>query len=64
VEVNMAVDPVCGMEVDADDETSASYGEKTYHFCAEGCRRKFVSEPGKYVPEKKTYFSKRVTRSR
>ena len=46
----MAVDPVCGMEV---DEKSAAatyeYKGKTYFFCAPGCKASFVKEPEKYL---------------
>ncbi|MDP3543924.1 MAG: heavy metal translocating P-type ATPase [Elusimicrobiota bacterium] len=39
----MAIDPICEMTV---DETKALSGErdgKTYYFCCEGCRRKFLN---------------------
>ena len=46
----MAIDPVCGMEV---DEKSAAatyeYQGKTYYFCAPGCKTAFVKEPEKYA---------------
>ena len=46
----MAVDPVCGMEV---DEKSAAdtyeYQGKTYYFCAPGCKAAFEKEPEKYL---------------
>jgi YHS domain-containing protein len=46
----MAIDPVCGMEV---DESSAAatyeYRGKTYYFCATGCKESFVSDPEKYL---------------
>lgn len=46
----MAIDPVCGMEVDEDDPTAtAEYEGETYYFCAEGCKETFVSEPKEYV---------------
>ena len=60
----MAIDPVCGMEVDPDEEASAVYRGETYYFCAEGCKEKFVSEPGKYVSTKEDHFFKRITRPR
>ena len=48
----MAIDPVCGMEV---DETSAKwtseYKGKTYYFCAPGCKNSFDKEPEKYLGE-------------
>ncbi|MBE0478417.1 YHS domain-containing protein [Candidatus Aerophobetes bacterium] len=46
----MAKDPVCGMEVDEDEAVATSeYGDKTYYFCAEGCRKQFDENPEKYA---------------
>jgi YHS domain-containing protein len=46
----MAIDPVCGMEV---DEKSAAatydYQGKTYYFCSPGCQADFAKEPEKYL---------------
>ncbi len=46
----MAIDPVCGMEV---DEKSAAatykYQGKTYYFCAPGCKAAFEKDPEKYI---------------
>jgi len=46
----MAIDPVCGMEV---DEKSAAatyeYQGETYYFCAPGCKAAFMKEPEKYL---------------
>lgn len=42
-------DPVCGMTVDpAQGKPSAEHDGHTYHFCSEGCRSKFVSDPETY----------------
>src|SRR5690554_6304900 len=39
-------DPVCGMLVDpAAGKPTAEHDGHTYHFCAEGCRTKFVAAP-------------------
>ncbi|HSR48964.1 MAG TPA: YHS domain-containing protein [Anaerolineales bacterium] len=46
----MAIDPVCGMEVD--EETAAWKSEhqrKTYYFCAPGCKRSFEKDPERYT---------------
>lgn len=46
----MAIDPVCGMEVN--QETAAAnyeYKGKRYYFCAVGCKDRFVREPEKFV---------------
>lgn len=46
----MAIDLVCGMEV---DEKTAKfktiYQGKTYYFCAPGCKFLFEEEPTKYL---------------
>ncbi len=44
-------DPVCGMEVDpVSSEHRADHNERTYYFCSEGCRSRFLDEPDRYVP--------------
>jgi YHS domain-containing protein len=46
----MAIDPVCGMEVD--EKTAAhnsTYQGKAYYFCAPGCKRAFDQAPQKYL---------------
>jgi YHS domain-containing protein len=59
----MAVDPVCGMDVEPDKAAARStYKGKEYYFCAEMCKTKFDAEPEKYLAaagEKKTgWFSR------
>jgi YHS domain-containing protein len=46
----MAVDPVCKMNVDPKTAkwTSEHKGEK-YYFCAPGCRFMFDKDPDKYI---------------
>lgn len=48
-----AKDPVCGMEVDphAADAIKMQYGDKTYYFCSEKCKKDFQADPKKYVHE-------------
>lgn len=51
----MAIDPVCGMEVD--EKTAAGKSEykgRTYYFCAPGCKAAFDKDPEKYLSEKGT----------
>lgn len=44
------VDPVCGMEIEAETAAAkAEYQGKTYYFCMQGCRDKFVADPAKYA---------------
>ena len=44
-----ALDPVCEMVVDPTTARSAEVREKTYYFCSEGCRTKFVADPDRYL---------------
>jgi len=46
----MAVDPVCGMDVDEDAAPAKSeYKGKTYYFCAVACKRRFDQDPEKFL---------------
>src|SRR5215475_1341625 len=50
-----ARDPVCGMSVNP--ETSRhrfDYDGATYHFCCNGCRTKFETDPLKYLDKSKS----------
>lgn len=48
----MAIDPVCGMSVDAKTAPAkADYQGKTYYFCSVDCQTKFRQQPGKYLKE-------------
>lgn len=50
----MAIDPVCGMEVDEKSaKWTSEYKGKTYYFCAPGCKSDFDEEPEKYMGEHK-----------
>jgi P-type Cu+ transporter len=44
-------DPVCGMDVVPGQARggSADHAGKTYWFCSQGCREKFVADPRRYV---------------
>ena len=45
-----ARDPVCGMTVDpATTRHHAEHGGTAYHFCCEGCRAKFTTDPERYL---------------
>jgi len=45
----LALDPVCGMSVDpATAKWTAEVEGKTWYFCSEGCRNKFVADPAAY----------------
>jgi len=46
-------DPVCGMTVDpAMTPHHAMQEGQDYHFCSDGCRAKFVADPGRYPRDK------------
>src|SRR5687768_2487037 len=40
----MAIDPICGMTVDASAARSAARDGRTWYFCSEHCRQKFMAE--------------------
>ena len=46
----MAIDPVCGMEVDEKKPAATSeYQGKTYYFCSPGCKAQFDKDPETYL---------------
>lgn len=46
----MAIDPVCGMEVDEKAAPArTTYGGKQYYFCAPLCRERFEEDPLAYA---------------
>lgn len=45
-------DPVCGMMVDPATAVSTEHDGKTYHFCCDGCRDSFTTNPDKYLNAK------------
>jgi Cu+-exporting ATPase len=44
-----STDPVCGMTVKLPSIHHFDHDGETYHFCAAGCRRKFMADPGHYL---------------
>jgi Cu+-exporting ATPase len=46
VQLGMAIDPICGMTVDEATALRAERDGKTYYFCHEHCRRKFLAGEG------------------
>lgn len=45
-------DPVCGMRLSASEAyDSIKYHSHSYHFCASGCREKFLDHPTRYIKE-------------
>ena len=48
--IEMAKDPVCGMEVNIDKAAATSTHQgQTYYFCAVGCKKAFDADPEKYL---------------
>jgi YHS domain-containing protein len=45
----MAIDPVCGMEVDTDTDLKFDYDGEIYYFCSRGCKLDFEDDPEKYL---------------
>lgn len=48
-----SVDPICGMAVDAATAIHAERAGKTFYFCGETCRKKFMLLPPGKLPESK-----------
>ena len=47
-------DPICGMTVDEATALHAERDGKTFYFCCDGCRQKFLSTPAGAKPEGKS----------
>lgn len=47
-------DPVCGMTVDEATAIHAERDGKTFYFCGDKCRQKFLSTPAGAKPEGKS----------
>jgi len=52
----MAIDPVCGMEVDERSATDkVTHQGQTYYFCSKDCKDEFQADPEEYIGgERKT----------
>ena len=50
--VIMAVDPVCGMNVERSNALSTVWNGETFYFCARGCRDEFISAPEQFMVER------------
>jgi len=47
-------DPICGMTVDEATAIHAERDGKTFYFCGEHCREKFLSTPAGAKPKNKS----------
>jgi len=49
----MAVDPVCGMQVDenaaAPERYTSQHSGQTFYFCSEECKQEFDENPDEFV---------------
>jgi YHS domain-containing protein len=46
----IAIDPVCGMEVDTDlTDLKVEHDGKTYWFCGKGCMLEFKDDPERFL---------------
>ena len=57
----MTKDPVCGMAVDTAGDgigwvtkavTTVTHDGKTYSFCSDACKAKFLADPGRYAEKR------------
>jgi Cu+-exporting ATPase len=48
-------DPICGMTVDEATALHAERDGKTFYFCGDHCRQKFLSSPAETKPEKASH---------
>lgn len=56
----MAVDPVCHMQVDEGQTAHiGQYGNQTYYFCSNHCKRKFEENPGHYLASERDLVGER-----
>lgn len=53
----LAIDPVCGMNVEIGKATKTEYGGKIYYFCCPHCQQAFESRPQEYLET----YSKNIT---
>ena len=51
---SMTKDPICGMTVNEATALHAERDGKTFYFCCDPCRQKFLSTPAGALPEKKS----------
>jgi len=47
-------DPICGMTVDDATALRADRDGKTFYFCSDNCRKKFLSTPASAKAEEKS----------
>jgi Cu+-exporting ATPase len=45
----MAIDPVCGMEIEEETAATTEYEGTTYYFCSLGCAQEFDENPEAFL---------------
>ena len=50
----MAIDPICGMQVDETTDLTALHADTTYYFCCASCQKKFNADPEGSLASKET----------
>lgn len=52
----IAIDPVCGMEVDTENaQWTAEHDGETYYFCSKGCMLDFKDDPQPFLDPGRTH---------
>ena len=51
---NNTKDPICGMTVDEATALHAERDGKTFYFCSDHCRQKFLAAPAGAKPQEKS----------
>src|SRR5688572_18981308 len=48
----LVIDPVCGMKVDPKIALSAEYQDRTFYFCSNHCKTRFLQNPEMFLAPK------------
>jgi len=56
----LAIDPVCGMNVEIGKATKTEYGGETYYFCCSHCQQAFETSPEEYLGVPSRYITHRL----
>jgi len=55
-----AIDPVCGMTVEADSPHGVEFEGRVYRFCCAGCLKKFAADPRAYLDRRPAHEAEAV----
>ena len=60
------IDPVCFMKVIPRNDLMFTHQLRSYYFCADGCRKAFEADPGRYLdakpPKRKGWWGRYLDR--